>query len=36
MKTVKLEEVVRQKDPELKRVVEQLARGNVQDGAEGC
>ena len=31
MKTVKLEEIVRQKDPELKRVVEQLARGNVQD-----
>ena len=27
MKTVKLEEIVRQKDPELKEVVEQLARG---------
>jgi hypothetical protein len=30
-KTVKLEEIVRQKNPELKRVVEQLARGNVPD-----
>jgi len=30
MKTVKLEEIVRQKDPELKQVVEELARGNVQ------
>jgi len=29
MKTVKLEEIVRQKDPELKEVVEQLARGEV-------
>src|SRR5271169_1960018 len=29
MKTVKLEEIVRQKDPELKQVVEQLARGEV-------
>jgi conjugative relaxase-like TrwC/TraI family protein len=29
MRTVKLEEIVRQKDPELKRVVEQLARGEV-------
>jgi ATP-dependent exoDNAse (exonuclease V) alpha subunit len=29
MKTVKLEEIVRQKDPELKEVVQQLARGNV-------
>ncbi|HTT18924.1 MAG TPA: MobF family relaxase [Candidatus Sulfotelmatobacter sp.] len=29
MKTVKLEEIVRQKDPELKQVVEQLARGDV-------
>src|SRR5260370_13836599 len=34
MKTVKLEEIVRQKDPELKRVVEQLARGNVQDAIQ--
>jgi conjugative relaxase-like TrwC/TraI family protein len=31
MKTVKLEEVVRQKDPELKEVVQQLARGNVRE-----
>jgi ATP-dependent exoDNAse (exonuclease V) alpha subunit len=30
MKTVQLEEIVRQKDPELKQVVEQLARGEVQ------
>jgi conjugative relaxase-like TrwC/TraI family protein len=29
MKTVKLDEIVRQKDPELKQVVEQLARGEV-------
>jgi ATP-dependent exoDNAse (exonuclease V) alpha subunit len=29
MKTVKLEEIVRQTDPELKEVVQQLARGNV-------
>jgi conjugative relaxase-like TrwC/TraI family protein len=29
MKTVKLEEIVRQKDPGLKQVVEQLARGEV-------
>src|SRR6266404_4949253 len=34
MRTVKLEEIVRQKDPELKRVVEQLARGNVQDAIQ--
>ena len=31
MKTVKLEEIVRQKDPELKEVVQQLARGNVRE-----
>ncbi len=31
MKTVKLEEIVRQKDPELKQVVEQLARGDVRE-----
>jgi ATP-dependent exoDNAse (exonuclease V) alpha subunit len=31
MKTVKLEEIVRQKDPELKKVVEQLARGEVRE-----
>ncbi len=30
MKTVKLEEIVRQKDPELKQVVERLARGEVR------
>src|SRR6516164_3661657 len=31
MKTVKLGEIVRQKDPELKEVVQQLARGNVRE-----
>jgi len=31
MKTIKLEEIVRQKDPELKEVVQQLARGNVRE-----
>jgi len=31
MKTVKLEEIVRQKDPELKEAVQQLARGNVRE-----
>jgi conjugative relaxase-like TrwC/TraI family protein len=31
MKTVKLEEIVRQKHPELKQVVEQLARGDVRE-----
>jgi len=31
MKTVKLEEIVRQKDPELKEVVQQLARGDVRE-----
>ena len=31
MVTVKLDEIVRQRDPELKRVVEQLARGEVQE-----
>ena len=31
MMTVKLEEIVRQKDPELKRVVELLARGEVRE-----
>ena len=34
MKTVKLEEIVRQKDPELKQVVEQLARGEVRDAIQ--
>ena len=43
MKTVKLDEIVRQRDPELKQVVEQLARGEVGtgdtedwSGREGC
>jgi len=31
MKTVKLKEIVRQKNPELKGVVQQLARGNVRE-----
>ncbi len=35
MKTVKLEEIVRQKDPELKQVVEQLARGAVREAVQG-
>jgi conjugative relaxase-like TrwC/TraI family protein len=35
MKTVKLEEIVRQKDPELKQVVEQLARGEVREAVLG-
>ena len=35
MKTVKLEEIVRQKDPELKEVVEQLARGEVREAVQG-
>ncbi len=35
MKTVKLEEIVRQKNPELKQVVEQLARGEVCEAVEG-
>jgi len=34
MKTVKLEEIVRQKDPELKQVVQQLARGDVREAIE--
>lgn len=32
MKTVRLDEIVRQRDPALKDVVEQLARGEVQEG----
>jgi hypothetical protein len=32
MKTVRLDEIVRQRDPALKQVVEQLARGEVQAG----
>jgi conjugative relaxase-like TrwC/TraI family protein len=31
MKTVRLEEIMRQKDPELKQVVEQFARGDVRE-----
>ena len=34
MVTIRLEEIVRQKDPELKRVVEQLARGQVHEAVE--
>ncbi|MFZ0293834.1 MAG: AAA family ATPase, partial [Candidatus Sulfotelmatobacter sp.] len=34
MKTAKLEEIVRQKDPELKKVVEQLARGEVREAIQ--
>jgi conjugative relaxase-like TrwC/TraI family protein len=34
MFTVRLEEIVRQKDPKLKRVVEQLARGQVHEAVE--
>jgi conjugative relaxase-like TrwC/TraI family protein len=34
MKTVRLEEIVRQKDAELKKVVEQLARGEVREAIE--
>jgi conjugative relaxase-like TrwC/TraI family protein len=35
MKTVKLEQIVRQKDPELKQVVEQLANGKVGKAVQG-
>lgn len=34
MMTVKLEEIVRQKDPELRRVVEQLALGQVREAID--
>jgi hypothetical protein len=34
MRTVKLEEIVRQKDPKLKQVVEQLARGEVREAIQ--
>ncbi len=34
MRTVKLEEIVRQKDPELKRVVEHLARGELREAVQ--
>ncbi len=35
MMTVKLDEIVRQRDPELKQVVEQLARGQVGEAVQG-
>jgi conjugative relaxase-like TrwC/TraI family protein len=35
MRTVKLEKIVRQKDPELKQVVEQLAHGEVGNAVQG-
>ena len=35
MRTVRLEEIVRQKDPELKQTVEQLARGEVNEALAG-
>ena len=35
MRTVKLDEIVRQRDPELKQVVEQLARGEVGNAIQG-
>ena len=35
METVKLDEIVRQRDPELKNVVEQLARGKVGAAVQG-
>lgn len=34
MKTVRLEEIVRQRDPQLKQVVEQPAHGHVQDAIQ--
>jgi AAA domain len=34
MVTVRLNEILRQKDPELKRVIEQLARGEVQEAIQ--
>ncbi len=34
MRTVRLEEIVRQKDPELKEVVEQFARGEVREAVQ--
>ena len=34
MKTVRLDEILRQKDPELKQVVEQLARGEVREAIQ--
>ncbi|WP_260741110.1 MobF family relaxase [Tunturiibacter lichenicola] len=35
MKTVKLDEIVRQRDPELKQTIEQLARGDVGEALAG-
>lgn len=35
MKTIKLDEIVRQRDPELKRVVDQLAQGQVGEAIVG-
>ena len=35
MRTAKLDEIVRQRDPELKRVVEQLAQGQVGEAVQG-
>ena len=34
MKTAKLDEIIRQKDPALKAVVEQLARGEVREAID--
>jgi conjugative relaxase-like TrwC/TraI family protein len=34
MKTVRLDEIMRQKDPKLKQVVEQLARGEVREAVQ--
>jgi ATP-dependent exoDNAse (exonuclease V) alpha subunit len=34
MKAVKLDEIVRQKDPQLKQVIEQLARGEVREAVQ--
>ena len=34
MNTIRLEEIVRQKDPELKQVVEQIARGEVREAIQ--
>ena len=34
IQTARLDEIVRQKDPALKEVVEQLSRGNVRDAME--
>lgn len=35
MKTAKLSEIVRQRDPELKQAVEQLARGEIGSAIDG-